>query len=140
MSSSISNENPIPCWLASKHSTVAYPGKVVINEEGLHLMNHDQNTPNSLLLYWSFIFRWEHEFDKSNRSVFIIHVVGLVHPNIPNNPTHHEHSYYTNGFIRDACLDHCCLTIIPENQYDSDSLVNAMKKFAWCSQKSRGNA
>ncbi|KAL5107996.1 Sphingosine kinase 2 [Taenia crassiceps] len=132
----------VPCWLASKHSSTASPGRIAVRDMGLYLSNRRTCSQESLLLPWSCILRWQNQRIDCKLGIFRVYVAGLVHPCVPNDlealvAAHQEHSFQVDGFSRDASLDICCLNIVVDNIDHNNLLSAAFQKFAWCCRKER---
>ncbi|VDK22858.1 unnamed protein product, partial [Taenia asiatica] len=135
-------EEFVPCWLVSKHSSAASPGKIAVSDKGLYLSNRGTCLQESLLLPWSCILRWQNQCINYKFGIFRVYVAGLVHPSVPNDleallAAHREHSFQVDGFSRDTSLDICCLIIVVDNGGHNNSLSTAFQKFAWCNRKER---
>lgn len=138
-------EEFVPCWLISKHSSTASPGRIAVSDKGIYLSNRRTCLQESLLLPWSCILRWKNQWINCKFGIFWVYVAGLVHPCAPNDleallAAHREHSFQVDGFSRDASLDICCLIIVVDNSSHNNSLSTAFQKFAWCSSKERGTS
>ncbi|KAM7542497.1 hypothetical protein Aperf_G00000019558 [Anoplocephala perfoliata] len=153
--SSIANSRYIPCCLFSKHYSAGYPAKIIVNMDGIHLTGRSQPETNSLLINWSCILRWQCERLTTASSVFRVYIVGLVHPQTPDDPDVSKaflnqhlsngggadqepaHSFEINGFAHDASLDFCCLAIFVNNRRDCDTISIAFQTHALCHRKKR---
>lgn len=155
--SSVANKQYIPCCLFSKHYLDGYPAKIVVNRDGMHLTGRNQPETNSLLISWSCILRWQRERLTTAWSVFRVYIVGLVHPQTPDDPDvsnaflnqclsigdravqEPSHPFEVNGFAHDASLDFCCLVIFVDNCSDCDAISIAFQTYALCHRMERGN-
>ena len=138
-----SDQNFIPCSFTSKHKQIRHKGMIAINQRGVILTCHYKPKFDCVLLSWSSIFTWRKNVINRTKSLFYLYIVGLIHPQKPNDTEalvamRQIHSFKVNGFDRDASLDFCCLAILIDDAENVRSVENALVKFALCGQKERG--